>query len=383
MMRFSLVAVAVLVLGATGCGNGSSGERVVASGSAGEGASGFVAVRDGLPESPSLPVVDDDGVAWFVSGGREGSVEVWALDRHGWSATLGLGVEDRPSVYPVVVPDGEGALVLTYVCEDSCLTPSIEVQAVDRDGDEVVASGPRWRSEALFDDAVSVPRYLGALDGRTLVGAGDLLLAIGGGPRVEVVALAEGSQRPCPTPGSGLVAPVIRGTEDQGDDIEGSPGDVPPVGVEVSLVQLASLDSTAWEPVDGSTLAWRDVYEPGADFRCGSRGIEYGFEEQLSSWVWDGAWREADPEPVDWLLVRRSVENGVVGVVDGEAVVLDTYDGSTVASVPVPDEVMEYWSAPVVDQPGPGGTLAVGGSEGGPAAVACWGETEERACGVF
>jgi hypothetical protein len=342
-----VLAAALLVGMVTSCGRGG-GEVSSTDGEAPRGQFQVQVV-------PMATAIDRTGTAWAVER-RGDDLVAYAIVDGTPSERLNLERGRGEEIGKVAMADWHGAIAAAHVvCADDPCTSGVLAVDVLRMEEGVPTTDRAWTSEVI--GAPSSSELVGVGGDSMWIAVGDQVLRFAEDGRIEVDHVSGQEGDVCVVDGTSIaVAPV-----DPGARFEGPFGPEGDDGIED--VRVVRLDGQRSEPIVGSQTTYdRDA---GDEVRCAGGRLEiarYG-QPATSVWTSSGWQRNAAAVPdLDWQL--EPVEerpDGLLGVIDGSVVLVDSKTGKTLMSVGAPESLAERWSA-AAGGPPMGWQLAIGGS---------------------
>jgi hypothetical protein len=258
-----------------------------------------------------------------------------------------------------------GVVVAAFTCSDpECEETQLAVRGFGSDGPEISPTEIEWQSDPIFSDVADAPRWGGASDTAVAIRLFQQIVRIDA-EGVTSVEVPEDLTGACLTPEDRLLAiqtPVADLPDDRVTEIPEEPG------ADRLAFSVHEEAGGTWSELADSTLSLAPAELE--DFRCGSGGLEHAAEDQTASYVWNGGWQQQEPRTFSWQLTSRSQYAGLVGVLDGSVVLLDSASGEPQLSVPVPAELGDLLE-PTPDAPEPAAFAAIGGTAELPVAALC------------
>jgi hypothetical protein len=366
-----LIAAALLAAAITSCGSG--GDDAL---SADDGAPPW---QFKVQVVPMATAIDATGTAWAVERTPDDLV-AYALIDGKQSERLTLERGRGEEVGKVAMADWQGAIAAAHVvCDDDpCNSGALAVDVL-RVEEGVVTADRAWTSDGI--GSPSYPELVGTHEDSFTIAVGDQVLRFSDGGKVEVYTLSGQEGNACVVEGSVIaVAPI-----DPRAEFEGPFGPENDDGME--NVEVVRLDGQRSEAIAGSRIAYDR--NAGDELRCAGGRLEVSRHNQPASSVWrSSGWEvtEASVPELDWQLPSvQETTDGLLGVIDGAVVLVDSLTGSTLVSAEAPAPLAARWSA-TAGGPPMGLQLALGGSP--TTAIACaqdssTGSDTTGACDVF
>lgn len=316
----AVLVVTFLVLLAS-CGRRDEGREVQAS-------LGASTTQVSIP-APVLPVADDEGTAWFLAArpDTEGAYQLTAADAQGWSESVALPENGAADAEPTLLlaPSGRGVMAVITKCNDPrCGSSDLVVTGYERDGDDITNVSSPWVVQRDPRSSGAAPRPVATRGGVALLQDSYQLLEFRDGSPPGQYTLPNGAGDPCLTTDGSVLAIEVSSSSSGSAGVTSptaiTPDQQPSEDLSLKMLQLNGKD---WSVVPGSERLWRDTYQVGAEFHCGTTGPYYATTSQPATLSWGDGWVDLQPPDIEWDLSAKSTASGPLGIREGALILVD------------------------------------------------------------